>query len=156
MARYIICPRCELNFIDADEREYCEVCEKELSGDTSYVEALEEEAAEDMELCPLCGEVYVKLGEKMCEECAHKNEYEEEVGLEDEDKEDDTWRSYLDDDDTEDLGISMEDVGFDLEDEEEEEEEEESYAEEEWEEVSADDYDESLDDDDDDDDDDDF
>lgn len=153
MARYIICPRCELNFIDADEREYCEVCEKELSGDTSYVEALEEEAAEDMELCPLCGEVYVKLGEKMCEECARKSEYEDEIDAEDSDKEDDTWRSYLDDDDTEDLGISVEDADFELE-EEEEEESEETYADEEWEEVSADDYDESLDDDDDDDDDD--
>ena len=152
MARYIICPRCELNFIDADEREYCEVCEKELSGDTSYVEALEEEAAEDMELCPLCGEVYVKLGEKMCEECARKSEYEDEVDVEDVDKEDDTWRSYLDDDDTEDLGITVDDADFDLE--EEEEEEQETYADEEWEEVSADDYDESLDDDDDDDDDD--
>ena len=153
MARYIICPRCELNFIDADEREYCEVCEKELSGDTSYVEALEEEAAEDMELCPLCGEVYVKLGEKMCEECARKSEYEDEVDVEDADKEDDTWRSYLDDDDTEDLGITVDDADFDIE-EEEEEEAQESYADEEWEEVSADDYDESLDDDDDDDDDD--
>ena len=152
MARYIICPRCELNFIDADEREYCEVCEKELSGDTSYVEALEEEAAEDMELCPLCGEVYVKLGEKMCEECARKSEYEDEVDVEDADKEDDTWRSYLDDDDTEDLGITVDDADFGLE--EEEEEEQETYADEEWEEVSADDYDESLDDDDDDDDDD--
>ena len=152
MARYIICPRCELNFIDADEREYCEVCEKELSGDTSYVEALEEEAAEDMELCPLCGEVYVKLGEKMCEECARKSEYEDEVDVEDADKEDDTWRSYLDDDDTEDLGITVDDADFDIE--EEEEEAQESYADEEWEEVSADDYDESLDDDDDDDDDD--
>ena len=155
MARYIICPRCELNFIDADEREYCEVCEKELSGDTSYVEELEEEAAEDMELCPLCGEVYVKMGEKMCEECTRKTEYEDEVDVEDSEKEDDTWRSYLDDDDTEDLGISMDDEDFELE-EEEEEEEEEMCADEEWEEVSADDYDESLDDDDDDDDDDDF
>ena len=153
MARYIICPRCELNFIDADEREYCEVCEKELSGDASYVEELEEEAAEDMELCPLCGEVYVKLGEKMCEECARKTEYEDEIDDEDADKEDDTWRSYLDDDDTEDLGISMDDSDFELE-EEEEEEEEEVGADEEWEEVSADDYDASLDDDEDDDDDD--
>ncbi len=154
MARYIICPRCELNFIDADEREYCEVCEKELAGDTSYVEELEEEAAEEMELCPLCGEVYVKLGEKMCEECARKNEYEDDVDVEDSEKEDDTWRSYLDDDDAEDLGIEIDDAEFDVEEEEDEAEEE--YQDEEWEEVSADDYDESLDDDDDDDDDDDF
>ncbi len=155
MARYIICPRCELNFIDADEREYCEVCEKELAGDTSYVDELEDESGEEMELCPLCGDMYMKVGQKMCEECARKSEYEKDIGEEDADKEDDdTWRSYLDDDDTEDLGIPMDEADF--EDEEEEEEEYEESEEEEWEEVSADDYDESLDDDDEDDDDDDF
>ena len=154
MARYIICPRCELNFIDADEREYCEVCEKELAGESTYVEEIEDESTEEMELCPICGEVYVKFGEKMCEECARKREYEDDVDVEDADKEDDTWRSYLDDDDTDDLGIPMDEADFDSD--EEEEEEQETYEDEEWEQVSADDYDESLDDDDDDDDDDDF
>ena len=152
MARYIICPRCELNFIDADEREYCEVCEKELAGDSSYVDELEDDVTEEMELCPLCGENYVKFGEKMCEECARKSEYEEDVDREDSEKEDDTWRSYLDDDDAQDLGIPMDEADFD--EEEEETEEETAYEDEEWEEVSADDYDEDLDDDDDDDDDD--
>lgn len=152
MARYIICPRCELNFIDADEREYCEVCEKELAGDSSYVDELEDDVTEEMELCPLCGENYVKFGEKMCEECARKSEYEEDVDMEDSEKEDDTWRSYLDDDDAQDLGIPMDEADFD--EEEEETEEETAYEDEEWEEVSADDYDEDLDDDDDDDDDD--
>ena len=153
MARYIICPRCELNFIDADEREYCEVCEKELAGESTYVEDVEDESTEEMELCPICGEVYVKFGEKMCEECSHKSAYEDDVDVEDADKEDDTWRSYLDDDDSDDLGIPLDDADFDVD---EEEEEAETYEDEEWEEVSADDYDESLDDDDDDDDDDDF
>lgn len=153
MARYIICPRCELNFIDADEREYCEVCEKELAGDSSYVDELEDDAAEETELCPICGENYVRFGEKMCDECARKSEYEEEVDVDDGEKEDDTWRSYLDDDDAQDLGIPMDEADF--EDEEEAEEEQEEFEEdEEWEEVSADDYDESLDEDDDDDDDD--
>ena len=153
MARYIICPRCELNFIDADEREYCEVCEKELAGESTYVEDVEDESTEEMELCPICGEVYVKFGEKMCEECAHKSAYEDDVDVEDADKEDDTWRSYLDEDDSDDLGIPLDDADFDMD---EEDDEEETYEDEEWEEVSADDYDESLDDDDDDDDDDDF
>ena len=91
----------------------------------------------------------------MCDECARKSEYEEEVDVDDGEKEDDTWRSYLDDDDAQDLGIPMDEADF--EDEEEAEEEQEEFDEdEEWEEVSADDYDESLDEDDDDDDDDDF
>ena len=154
MARYIICPRCELNFIDADEREYCEVCEKELAGESVYVEDMDDESTEEMELCPICGEAYVKFGEKMCEECSRKSAYEDDVDVEDADKEDDTWRSYLDDDDTDDLGIPMDEADFDVD---EEEEEQETYNnDDEWEEVSADDYDESLDDDDDDDDDDDF
>ena len=155
MARYIICPRCELNFIDADEREYCEVCEKELAGVSTFDEYDDGENGEQTELCPICGENYMKFGDKMCEECAAKNEYEEDVGEGDEDKEDDTWRSYLDEDDTDDLGIPMEEADFDM-DEEEEEEEEYNHSEEEWEEVSADDYDDSMDDEDDEDEDDDF
>ena len=43
MARYVICPRCELNFIDADEQEFCEVCMKELSGEKTFTDDFEEE-----------------------------------------------------------------------------------------------------------------
>ena len=43
MARYIICPRCELNFIDADEQEYCEVCIKEMSGEKTFTDDFESE-----------------------------------------------------------------------------------------------------------------
>lgn len=155
MARYIICPRCELNFIDADEREYCEVCENELAGVATFDGFDDGENGEQTELCPICGENYMKFGDKMCEECASKNEYEEDVGEGDEEREDDTWRSYLDEDDTDDLGIPMEEADFDM-DEEEEEEDEYNQTEEEWEEVSADDYDDSMDDEDDEDEDDDF
>ena len=57
MARYVICPRCELNFIDADEQEYCEVCLKEMSGEKTFSDGFDsEEEAEEMELCPVCGE----------------------------------------------------------------------------------------------------
>ena len=151
MARYILCPRCELNFIDADEQEYCDVCVKELSGEKTFADDFEaEEAAEETELCPVCGENYMQFGEKMCEECKKKTAYEEEE-TEDPDK-DDAWRSYLDDD-GDDLGISLPDEEFDDE-EEEEEEEEEAEVEDDFEYVSADDY--SPDDDDDDDDDDSF
>lgn len=158
MARYVLCPRCELNFIDEDSQEFCEVCVKELSGEKTFADDLEnEELAEETELCPICGENYMQFGEKMCEECKKKSEYEEEVE-EDEDKEDASWRSYLDDDD-EDIDLGIPDSEF--EDEEfEDEEEEETYETEkdDFEYVSADDYDEDLDDeeDEDDEDDDDF
>lgn len=154
MANYIICPRCELNFIDADEREYCEVCEKELAGEATFGDEFDDEVNEEMELCPLCGDVYMKVGQKMCDDCARKSEYEKDIGEEDVEKEDDdSWRAYLDDDDTEDLGIPMDDIDFDDE-EEMEEDEEDTNKDDEWEEVSADDYDENLDDEEDDDDDD--
>ena len=78
MARYIICPRCELNFIDADEQEYCEVCIKEMSGEKTFADDFDaEESMEETELCPVCGENYMVLGEKMCEECKKKAQYEE-------------------------------------------------------------------------------
>ena len=125
MARYVLCPRCELNFIDADEREYCEVCTKELSGEKTFSDDFEEEEnLEGTELCPICGENYMAFGEKMCEECKTKNAYEEEME-EDEDKEDASWRSYLDDEDEElDLGIPDSEFEDDSMDDDEEMEEE--------------------------------
>ena len=140
MARYIICPRCELNFIDADTQEYCDVCIKELSGERTFSDGFDaEDTMEETELCPVCGENYMMLGEKMCDECKKKSQYEDEIEDEDEEKEDASWRSYIDDEEEEmdDLGIP--DSEFD-EEEEEEEEEEEVVEEDDFEYVSADDY----------------
>ena len=154
MANYILCPRCELNFIDADAQEYCEVCLKELSGEKTFTDDFEaEEAIEETELCPICGENYMQYGEKMCEECKKKSAYEEDLNEEDEDKEDASWRSYLDDDE-DDIDLGIPDSEFD-EEEEEEEEDEEVEEEEEFEYVSPDDYYDMDDDDDEDDEDDD-
>ena len=159
LQRYVLCPRCELNFIDADEQEYCEVCIKELSGEKTFTDDFEaEEMAEETELCPVCGENYMVFGEKMWEECKKKSQYEDEETEEDEDKEDASWRSYLDDDD-EDIDLGIPDSEFDDEEMEEEEEEEEESAEDDFEYVSADDYydlDDEDDEDDEDDDDEDF
>lgn len=154
MANYMLCPRCELNFIDADTQEYCEVCLKELSGEKTFTDDFEaEESIEETELCPICGENYMQYGEKMCEECKKKSAYEEELNEEDEDKEDASWRSYLDDDE-DDIDLGIPDSEFD-EEEEEEEEDEEVEEEEEFEYVSPDDYYDMDDDDDEDDEDDD-
>ena len=157
MARYIICPRCELNFIDADTQEYCEVCVKEISGERTFADDFDVEGAlEETEICPICGENYMALGEKMCDVCKSKSEYEEEDIEEDEDKEDASWRSYLDDEEEE-LDLGIPDSEFEDDEEDEEEEEEENIEEDDFEYVSADDYyDDDEDDDDDDDEDDDF
>ena len=159
MANYVLCPRCELNFINADEEEFCEICVKELSGEKTFSDDFEaQEAIEETELCPICGENYMQFGEKMCEECKKKADYEDETLDVDEDEEDASWRSYLDDDD-EDLDLGIPDSEFDDEEEMEEEEEEVEEDTDDFEYVSADEYydmDDDDEDDDDDDDDDDF
>ncbi len=140
MARYVLCPRCELNFIDEETQEYCDVCLKEMQGAKTFADDLEEvEEIEETELCPICGENYMRIGDKMCDECKKKTEYEEEE-LEDPEK-DDAWRTYLDDD-TEDLGIPLPEEEFEEEEEEDEEilEEEKSKEEDDFEYVTPDDY----------------
>ena len=154
MAKYILCPRCELNYINEETQEYCDVCIKEMQGAKTFTDDLEEqEAAMETEICPICGENYMRYGEKMCEECKKKTQYEED-DIEDPDK-DDAWRSYLDDDSEDiELGIPESEFAGELEEEEEEEEEEiETVDEDDFEYVSADDYIPDEDDDDDDDDD---
>ena len=121
MVRYIKCPRCELNYIDAEKQEYCDVCIKEMSGIRTDAEELEAEEAEELptELCPVCGENMMRAGEKMCEECRRRASLEEEP--EEGSEDDDEWREYLDDD-TDQID-EIEDIGetFDEEDIEEEE-----------------------------------
>lgn len=92
MVRYIKCPRCELNYINAETQEYCDICLKEMKGirtDADEIEA-EEEAELPTVLCPVCGENMMLAGEKMCDECRKKAEMEEnEPNPDDEDDEDD-------------------------------------------------------------------
>ena len=157
MVRYIKCPRCELNYIDAEKQDYCDVCLKEMKGIPTDADEIEE-AEEDLptEICPVCGENTMRAGEKMCEECRKKAEYEEE---EPDPEEDDEWREYLDDDTDSELDSEIGEIDETF-DEEEEEPEEEVYEgndeeEEDLEYVTGDEiYTLSGDDDDDDDDDD--
>ena len=160
MVRYIKCPRCELNYIDAEQQDYCDVCIKEMQGIKTDSDEIEEEEADmPTELCPVCGENMMRPGDKMCEECRRKAEIEEE---EPDPEEDDEWRNYLDDDSDADLDSEIGEIDESLEGEfAEEEAEEEIYNEEEEEDLEYVTGDEiySLagdDDDDDDSDDDDF
>ena len=154
MVRYMKCPRCELNYIDAEKQEYCDVCIKEMSGIRTDADELEEEEAAELatEICPICGENMMRAGEKMCEECRQRSSIEEEPSEED----DDEWREYLDDD-ADDMEDDIEDIGETFDEEEIEEEEEEEYVNEEEEDLDYVTVDEiySLTDDDDEDDEDD-
>lgn len=127
MIRYIKCPRCELNYIDGDKQEYCDVCIAEMKGDKlEFVDLDDEEFNEEMEeeateLCPVCGVNLMRAGEQMCDSCRSKSEYEEEPEVDPE--QDEEWKNYLSDD-TEDLTLDDaqldEEFGGDIEDEEDE------------------------------------
>ena len=95
MVRYVKCPRCELNYIDADKQEYCDICLAELKGGRFDCVELADEEEEDMELCPICGENMMRVGEKMCDECKKKTAYEEESEVDPE--KDEGWRDFIDD-----------------------------------------------------------
>ena len=66
--KYILCPRCELNYIDAKEK-YCDVCKAELK--IGGATLLEDEEDDEL-LCPICHTNYLVPGEKICSECARK------------------------------------------------------------------------------------
>lgn len=121
MVRYIKCPRCELNYIDAEKQEYCDVCLKEMRGIPTDADEIDE-ADDDLptELCPVCGENMMRPGDKMCEECRKKAEFEEE---EPDPEEDDEWREYLDDDTDTDLDSEIGEIDEEFDEEAEEDEE---------------------------------
>ena len=166
MIKYIKCPRCELNYINADEQEYCDVCLAELQGKSlKFADLDDDEEMEKTELCPVCGINYMRYGEKMCEDCKLAGAYEED----DIDPEkDDEWRNYLDDDDDdllldeEPIGSIADEIASEFADDFDEEEDEYTDSHDDFEEVDyhdvdfddEDDDDDDFDDDDDDDDDD--
>lgn len=168
MVRYVKCPRCELNYIDADKQEYCDVCLAEMHGDKLQFADLDDDELEEIdaeleqsEICPVCGVNTLHYGEKMCESCRQKSsEYETEEDI-DIDK-DEEWKNYLDEDDG-DLTVDdeeMEELDAELDEEEEEETEEnfddDDFFDEDLESLSDLEDEEDLDDEEEDDDDDDF
>lgn len=74
--RFKKCPRCELNYIKANE-EYCPVClaELRLCGETSALE-------DEFELCPVCGQNFITSEQTMCEECAKAKSVEDDESSE--------------------------------------------------------------------------
>ena len=131
MVRKVKCPRCELNYIDEEKQEYCDVCLAELHGDKLQFADLDEEELEELdgeleqeELCPVCGVNTLRYGEKLCESCKQKaSEYETEEDIDIE--KDEEWKNYLDEDDgdlTVDDDTLQEELDAELDGEEEEEE----------------------------------
>ena len=103
MVKYVNCPRCELNYIDSEKQEYCDVCIAEIKGNKLQFADLDEEEYEEIdveleqeELCPVCGINRIRAGEKMCESCKDREEYEEEGDVDIEN--DEEWKNYLEED----------------------------------------------------------
>lgn len=163
MIRYVKCPRCELNYIDGDKQEYCDVCIAEMKGnklefaDLDEDELVEEFEEEGSELCSICGVNHVRYGETICDSCKKQSEYDGEEEIDPE--QDEEWKNYLSDD-TEDLTLDDAKLDEELKEELEEEDEDDEFFddEEELEDEDVDslddleDYDDEEDDEDDDDD----
>ena len=119
MVRYEKCPRCELNYIDTEKQEYCDVCIAEIKGNKLQFADLDEEEYEALdaeleqeELCPVCGVNMMRAGDKMCEACRAIEEYddEEEVDLD----KDEEWKNYLEEDEG-DLTVDDEELQEEIE-----------------------------------------
>ena len=56
---WIKCPRCEMNYIQEDEK-FCKVCKREMKG---------EKTREEVEICTVCNEHPVMPGKDVCLMC---------------------------------------------------------------------------------------
>lgn len=165
MVKYVKCPRCELNYIDSEKQEYCDVCIAEMKGNKLQFADLDDDELDELdaeleqtEICPVCGINRIRPGEKMCESCKGQQDYEEEDDVDIEN--DEEWKNYLEEDDG-DLTVD-EDLQEEIEEEFAEEEEDEYGEDDEFYEsedvdslsdLEDDDFDDEDDDDDDEDDD---
>ena len=103
MAKYKLCPRCELNYIPVDE-EYCDVCKAELKlGPQLMFATLDEDDDASEKLCPVCKQNYIPVSEDMCESCMEKQRYDEEKDADVDIDTDEEWKKYLDEDDFDDF-----------------------------------------------------
>lgn len=128
MVRYVKCPRCELNYIDGEKQEYCDVCIAEMKGNKLQFADLDDEDYEEIdaeveanETCPVCGANRMRFGESMCDVCKSQNEYVEDEDV-DIDK-DEEWKNYLDEEEG-DLTIDDETLQEEIDAETEAEEDE--------------------------------
>lgn len=96
MAKYVLCPRCELNYMQEGE-QYCDVCKAELKLGPQLIFTEDDEEAASEKLCPICKRSYISTEEEMCEQCREEHRYANEPDEVDLEK-DDEWRNYLDDD----------------------------------------------------------
>ncbi len=119
---YILCPRCEINYIDKKEK-YCAVCKAEMGmGDPSIFLPDEEEEEVDR-VCPVCHINLLGEDEEICFECRKEREDQEKQTSEVSEDEDNPgdWEPFVDDEDEE-IPDGMQEEMLGEEEEEEEDE----------------------------------
>ena len=116
---YVLCPRCELNYIKSTEK-LCDVCKVEMGLlEKSFLIADEDLEAESGKLCPVCHANYIGEDEEMCFVCQKEKDAKEQA----EESEEDNW-TYVEEEEEippEEMEISLE-LTAEEEDEEEEDE----------------------------------
>ncbi len=120
--KYILCPRCELNYID-EEDGYCKVCKAEMGLLDPSILIPEEDELTGEKLCPICKVNYIGEDEEICFLCKRERDAKEAA----EEENEDAWRDFVDDDVPEDdaeSDILLSELEESEEDEEEEEDEE--------------------------------
>ena len=85
MANYILCPRCDLNYI-LDTEDYCAVCKADLKiGPKLMFSAQDDDDISEKILCPNCRTRYIDIEEDLCEYCRNdalrKNDHEADVSF---------------------------------------------------------------------------
>ena len=123
--KYILCPRCELNYIEEHEG-YCKVCKAEMGLIDSGILIPDEEELGGEKLCPICKVNYIGEDEDICFLCKREKEAKEAAEKNEED-----WDNFEDDEvvaEEEDDTISLDEFAAEEEEDEEDDENENNHA----------------------------
>lgn len=90
---YVKCPRCDLNYIDS-RQDMCDICKAELGLAPNIL--IDDDFDDEVikELCPICKRAYINFDQEMCDKCVAAKANHDDIGVI---EDDDSWRSYLDD-----------------------------------------------------------
>lgn len=131
---FIICPRCELNYIQQKDK-YCQICKAEMGlVDPSILIADIEDEEVEGKLCPVCKTNYCEEGEDICIVCRKERTAREKSSEPDSWDEADTLTAEIED---ENIEVSL--TQLEEEEEADEEMEEEGGAGDDFEYINTDD-----------------
>lgn len=86
--KFILCPRCELNYIEESEG-YCKVCKASMGLIDDDILIPDDDEMSDEKLCPVCKTNYISDDEDMCFECRREREERERAESAEDNWEDD-------------------------------------------------------------------